>query len=499
MTVSIRWQIALAVTLVTVLSLAVGATVALMESENRLQERREAQQERAEQDAAADLAAIWSRAQGRLLGLDAALDGRYDNTTFGAKVGELGILEGDLAAVALVVDERVVHVRPPDAIMQGPYLVHTDSGRLQGQIADDVVRLVLDRAARGLDGGRVAWQASGDGMPVDGMPGVIVAELPPADQADRWRGFWAASSSGFIVAGGTFLGGAVVAGLVLRPLRDLEDALDAVAAGKADEVKVGGAAEFQQLARSMKETAVTVAQERERSKARVQELDTVAQRRGAELEDRDATLAALFQGISHDVKGPLISATSLMGRLDHQTDEEERQLVTDRAKANLVRVGHAVDQMVSFSRALREPAVKEVAVDEVLSGAVAQARRKARGMGRHVTARGGYLRARCDPARLEAAMQALLDNAYRYGGNVEVSWDDAEGPRIVIEDDGPGIPYPVEMLVEPYMVRANAPGAMAGMGLAIAHRMITGMGGRLDIVTGPEGTRCTIDLPGVDG
>lgn len=497
MSISIRWQIALAVLLVSILSLAVGSAIALIDSKDRLEDQREAQAHGAEAAAAADLTTAWSRAQGRLMGLEAVLDGATDNATFSREVGELALLDGDLAVVAVMGGGVVQASLPPGVPLDGPYGIATPSADVRARLAPDVVDTILQRASRDLDGGAVVWQAAGDGTAVQGLGGVVVAERPSVTPSDMYRGLASAAGTGFIVAGGTFLGGLVVAGLVLRPLRDLESAMDRVVKGDAGAIQVRGATEFRSFARTMKETAATLAQQRADNEAQMQQLDTEVARRGAALDDRDATLAALFQGISHDVKGPLISATSLMGRMERDISAEERQEILKRCRDSLVRVGHAVDQMVAFSRALREPESKNVAIHDILQACVAQARRAARGMDRHINANGRELWAYCDARRLEVAVTALLDNAFRHGGNVDVTWMAEPQPLITISDNGPGIPYPVEQLVEPYMVRSDTPGAMAGMGLAIAHRMVTGMGGRLDVKTGDEGTHCTIHLPEV--
>ncbi len=499
MSLSIRWQIATAVMVVSLVALAIGSAVALVDSKQRLEGQRDAALLAAEDDAGADLATLWYRSQGRILGLEASLGERTDDASFGEAVTSLGILDGDMSVVALVVEGDVVAIRPPGAVLDRPYDVTTPSGRIHATLDASALQTILARSAVPLGpGGVVSWVPNATGHPVDGLGGSVIATSPPVSAAQMYSGFASASGTGLIVAGGTFLGGLVVAGLVLRPLRDLQRTVDGLVDGDETKVTVRGAPEFQAIAKHIQSAATQVRQEREASTRLQQELDGEVQRRGQALLERDATLAALFQGISHDVKGPLISATALMGRLDRNVDEEMRQEIIDRCAQSLRRLGHAVDQMVLFSRALRLPDNRDGDIAHVLQSCVATARRRARGMGRNIHSEGGHIEAHCDIARLEAAVQALLENAFRHGGNVHVQWS-SHPPVIVIEDDGPGIPYSVQDLVEPYMMRADAPGAMAGMGIAIAHRMIVGMGGSLDIQTGSDGTRCTITLAEVQG
>jgi signal transduction histidine kinase len=65
--------------------------------------------------------------------------------------------------------------------------------------------------------------------------------------------------------------------------------------------------------------------------------------------------------------------------------------------------------------------------------------------------------------------------------------------RVEVEDNGPGIaPEVMERLFEPYVT--NKRGG-TGLGLAVAHRIVTEHGGTLTAETGAWGTRFTLDLP----
>jgi signal transduction histidine kinase len=100
-----------------------------------------------------------------------------------------------------------------------------------------------------------------------------------------------------------------------------------------------------------------------------------------------------------------------------------------------------------------------------------------------------------DPRLLQRAITNLLENAVRYtpaGGEISVAWE-AEGGqwRLTIADTGPGIaPEDLPHLFAPFYrgeaSRNRATGG-AGLGLAIAQRIIRAHGGALTAANGPQG------------
>ena len=100
--------------------------------------------------------------------------------------------------------------------------------------------------------------------------------------------------------------------------------------------------------------------------------------------------------------------------------------------------------------------------------------------------------------KLNRALRNLVINAATHGVRARVSVDgdgragrDRAMARVVIEDDGPGIPEEViGQVFEPFFRadparRKNIPGA--GLGLTIAHEIISRAGGSIQIVNRPGG------------
>ncbi|MCY4502413.1 MAG: ATP-binding protein [Alphaproteobacteria bacterium] len=111
----------------------------------------------------------------------------------------------------------------------------------------------------------------------------------------------------------------------------------------------------------------------------------------------------------------------------------------------------------------------------------------------------------CRPAALRRAVRNLLENAAAYGGRAtaRIDRDDSE-LRIVIEDEGPGIPEAeLERVFEPF-VRLEASRSRdtggSGLGLAIVRSIVRGHGGDILLANREEGgLRATVVLPGPKG
>ena len=113
--------------------------------------------------------------------------------------------------------------------------------------------------------------------------------------------------------------------------------------------------------------------------------------------------------------------------------------------------------------------------------------------------------AACRPASLRRALRNLLDNAAAYGARatVRIERDDAE-TRIVIEDEGPGVPEcDLNRVFEPFVrlesSRSRDTGG-SGLGLSIARSIVRGHGGDIVLANRAEGgLRATVALPGAHG
>jgi len=106
-----------------------------------------------------------------------------------------------------------------------------------------------------------------------------------------------------------------------------------------------------------------------------------------------------------------------------------------------------------------------------------------------------------DPGALNQVFLNLIKNAAEAfgpeGGNIRIRVE--HGPelvRILVEDDGPGIPESVRPhLFEPFFTTKEA-GEGTGLGLSISRQIVRSFGGCLDLAeSGERGARFVVDLP----
>jgi signal transduction histidine kinase len=111
---------------------------------------------------------------------------------------------------------------------------------------------------------------------------------------------------------------------------------------------------------------------------------------------------------------------------------------------------------------------------------------------------------RIDRDGFERALANVIDNALRHtplGGTVEVTCgEDADNVFVRVIDDGPGIPPDLLPRVFEPTVRAdstrNSRADGAGLGLAIAARLLRNQGGTIDAANAPpRGAILTLWLP----
>lgn len=107
----------------------------------------------------------------------------------------------------------------------------------------------------------------------------------------------------------------------------------------------------------------------------------------------------------------------------------------------------------------------------------------------------------CQPVAIRRALANLIDNGCKYATAVRVTVaETAEAIRVVVSDDGPGIPADqVEAALRPFVrlesLRNRATGG-TGLGLTIADEVIRAHRGRLDFApAAPYGLEATVTLP----
>ena len=271
----------------------------------------------------------------------------------------------------------------------------------------------------------------------------------------------------------------------LRPLTELITAMRRVGSGDLEtRLPRSRVTEVDQVAQAFGSMADELRQSLEREQA-------------LELERR-MTIGALV----HDLRTPLFSlrgylegiATGVAGTPERQA----RYLQLAREKADVLE--RLVFDLFEYTRAeyLREvPRPEQLDLGDLLRRTIEglQPQADARGVQLELAGETAPLVIPGDPMLLTRAVENLLDNAVRYtpeGGDIQVRWAQSHGQaEFSVADSGPGIsPEDLAHIFAPLYrgeTSRNRRTGGAGLGLAIARRLIRAHGGELTASNGPHG------------
>ena len=207
------------------------------------------------------------------------------------------------------------------------------------------------------------------------------------------------------------------------------------------------------------------------------------------ISDRTAMLAA----VSHDLRTPI---TSLRLHAEFVEDAETRGKIL----AALDEMQRMTEDALAFIREdMQGEETRTVDLHALLDSTAADLA----DLGHDIAvADSARLLVACRPAALRRALRNLLENAAAYGFRATVRIErDGEEVRIVVEDEGPGIPEAdLERVFEPFgrleASRSRETGG-SGLGLAIARGIVRGHGGDVRLENRADGgLRATVALPG---
>jgi signal transduction histidine kinase len=222
-------------------------------------------------------------------------------------------------------------------------------------------------------------------------------------------------------------------------------------------------------------------------------------------EELDAAQALFISRAAHELRGPLatlgVAATTLVERRDRLTMAQQDQLLNEveRNTARLRDVFVHLFELNELESRQRPLAIERVAVAPQAEATVS-ALSASTPQTTSVRLEAGDSVVLADALAVDQIFSTLLGNALCHGGP-HVSVTTAERPgvvRIVVEDDGPGLPPEVlATLFQPFSRGRDADRAGFGLSLTLSRQLARACGG--DIVherRAPKGTRFVLTLPG---
>jgi PAS domain S-box-containing protein len=218
--------------------------------------------------------------------------------------------------------------------------------------------------------------------------------------------------------------------------------------------------------------------------------------------ERLAALGTMAAGLAHEIRNPLNAAhlqlTVLQRRLsrpDH-ADVDGAKQASELVVSELRRLAGLVEEFLLFARP-QPLRIARVDLRAMAEEVIALLGPEAAEHGVQLTlSEGPAVAIEADGERLKQVLQNLVRNgveAAGSGGNVEVRVAlSAEGALVDVEDDGPGLASPDAPVFEPfYTTKADG----TGLGLPIAHRIVTDHGGKIAASRRGGRTVFTFSLP----
>jgi len=207
---------------------------------------------------------------------------------------------------------------------------------------------------------------------------------------------------------------------------------------------------------------------------------------------------------SHELRGPL---TALRGELDlalkRDRDGAEYRAVLERCREEVIRLTRLATDLLTLARnesGLAPQEVAELDLYAVTERVVERFRAAAAARSLELVLRGESTPVRGDAGMLDRVVSNLLDNAIKHapaGTTVAVEIASAKDITLTVRDEGPGVaPAVVPHLFDRFYRGDDAgPARGTGLGLAIARAAMEAHGGRLEFLGSSPGAVFRLTLP----
>ncbi len=203
----------------------------------------------------------------------------------------------------------------------------------------------------------------------------------------------------------------------------------------------------------------------------------------ADQAERLAEIGVLTAAVAHEVRNPLGVLSAHLKILERRGADADT--VADM-RAQIARAGRFVDDLLRYGRP-RPLALRVVELTPTVELAISTATRALSTPASVDWEISGAAVVEADQAQLMQALVVLIENALLALADVEqprgrVRIEAAECVRVLVEDNGPGLPDAIsDRVFEPFVTgRKRSEGPGTGLGLAIARRIIERHGGTLE-------------------
>ncbi|MGH9277093.1 MAG: ATP-binding protein [Acidimicrobiales bacterium] len=214
---------------------------------------------------------------------------------------------------------------------------------------------------------------------------------------------------------------------------------------------------------------------------------------------------ALLQAVSHDLRTPLASIKASVSSLRQddvawppEATAEFLSTIDEETDRLTALVGNLLD-MSRIQAGVIEPALRPVAIEEVLPAALASLGPRAAIVDAHVPE--DFPLVLADAALLERALANIIDNAVRYtpaGRRVRVEGGAfSDHVDLCVIDQGVGVPREKhDQIFQPFQRLGDTRPGGVGLGLAVARGFLVAMGATLEVDDTPGGgTTMVVRMP----
>ncbi len=221
-----------------------------------------------------------------------------------------------------------------------------------------------------------------------------------------------------------------------------------------------------------------------------------------ELKKQDRLRRELVAQVSHDLRTPLAALHGYLETLDMKVDdlnqEQSREYmgIALRQSRRLRQMVEELFELASLEARDQEPVCEPTAIAELMHDVMQKSKLRAEQAGIELTMQPptSFPMVMADIAMTERVLDNLIGNAMDHtphGGKVVLSLEQSDGRVVVsVVDSGPGIPeQDLPNIFKPFYrgVEATKDGNHAGLGLAIANRMVKLQSGSIEVKNGVEG------------